>query len=174
MNIRNVSIQDYNLIKKYYHFSIFKSMRMKLSILVILLCLFYSVFYSVFYGFNPYSLIIDIIALFGAVSLLYRWFVQPKTIYNKNNSKLKDAKLEYIFTDEHLTIISGTDSYSGTAEMEYGVIIKAYETKEFFYLYVNARTAYAVDKKRFEEGTALDLRNLLLSKLPPKKYKIQR
>ena len=83
-------------------------------------------------------------------------------------------KNTFVFTDEKIHITSNNESYSGSAEVDYGVIIKAYETVEYFYLFINSKASYAIDKKGFESGTALDLRNLLLSKIPAKKYKYAR
>lgn len=52
--------------------------------------------------------------------------------------------------------------------------IKAVETETYFYIYVNATTAYIVDKKGFIQGDALDLRALLSGVVPEKKYRVTR
>lgn len=111
--------------------------------------------------------------LFWSLLMAFVWFESPKISYKKGgNSHIKNATNVYIFKEDELSISSDNDNITGNMQMSYHGIKKVYETEKMFYLYINPRVAYLVDKSRIENGTAMDIRNLLLSKVAPKMYVI--
>ncbi|MCL2062643.1 MAG: YcxB family protein [Firmicutes bacterium] len=68
--------------------------------------------------------------------------------------------------------ISGVEKADGTADKKvsytWDSIIKAAETKQYFYLYVNSAAALIAPKNGFIQGTPEDLRTLIAQKLPDK------
>jgi len=171
MEIKATTINNYETIKKYNKAFVYRNSRFYISIFVLLLFLGWTVFIIYASGDIIMSILNLFVFLFLLTLMLYRWFIKPKMRYKKSNTKLKDIRSEYVFTEDLIHLTSKTESYSGSAEIQYSVIQNVCETAEFIYLYVNKHTAYIVDKKNIENGTVLELRNLLISKLPAKKYK---
>jgi len=169
LNIKAAATLDYKTLKRFYRFGFFRSGKIKTALILLFLLLVYALIisgYSELYSLAEYSIIAFILML---LIIVFKWLFMPKIIYRKSNAKLKDMKNEFVFSKESIHLESRAESYSGNAEIDYNIIQKVYETDTFFYLYINAHTAYAVDKSRIENGTALELKNLLDSVLPPKK-----
>jgi len=80
-----------------------------------------------------------------------------------------DAKVEYVFTPEAFEDHTVSDKINTSSTIQYTMIRRARETKNFFYLYIASNVAHIVDKRGFTEGTAQDLRFLLIQQLDPKK-----
>ncbi len=82
---------------------------------------------------------------------------------------MKGVENEYVFTDEKIFVTSNGAEYSGQAEIEYTLLVKAYETSEYFFLYQTKNQVFIVNKATIQNGTAGDIRNKLSSFLN-KKY----
>ena len=99
------------------------------------------------------------------------WFSMPKISYKKGgNSHIRNVVNVFVFKDDELLISSNSNDISGNSLINYSIIKKVYETEKMFYLYINPRIAYLVDKTNIENGSVMDIRNLLTSKLQPKNY----
>ena len=175
MEIKNVTINDFEAIKSAFHRNFFKNkVVLRVSIFFLLIVLYF-VFNMVIFGFDLFWLFnIFFVFLFFTVLLLLRWFITPKIAYKKTNANFKNRRNTFVFNDDKINIASITATHNDTSEFAYDAIVKVYENAEYIYLYVTARRAYLLNKKGFESGTALDLRNLLQTKLPSIKYKYSR
>jgi hypothetical protein len=91
------------------------------------------------------------------VLLLSVIWVAPLRYYRSVQKKL-DAPIDYMFTEEQVEA-------SQVKPVQYDMISAAYETREFFYIYVSRRQIYIVGKKDFTTGSADDLSRLLKIKL---------
>ncbi len=81
------------------------------------------------------------------------------------------VKNEYVFTETKFTAASSSAGFSGTSEIEYSMLFKTVESKEFFYLYVSKNQAMIVDKGTVTESEAETIRQTIMFVLG-KKYKI--
>ncbi len=89
-------------------------------------------------------------------------FLLPKIQY-KSLSNMKETENEYIFCDDVIKIFTKNNEYNGSAEIEYSLFVKVYETSKFFFLYQTQNQVFIVDKSTIENGTAGDIKNKLLS-----------
>ena len=99
---------------------------------------------------------------------LFMYFVMPSVQY-KSMSKMKDIENTYVFYDDEFTAECSSEEYCGQAAVKYSLLIKAFETKKYFFLYENKRQIFIVDKATFEEDDASVLRERLSAELG-KKY----
>lgn len=109
--------------------------------------------------------------LIGVVLLLldlFMYFVMPRIQYN-SMSKMKDVGNDYVFYDEEFTATTVSEHFSGQDVMKYSLIEKTFETGKYFFIYVNKRQIFVVDKATVEGGAAEDIREKLSSVLG-KKY----
>ena len=111
---------------------------------------------------------IAITATFVLLIDMFMYFGMPKIQYN-SMSKMKNIGNDYVFCDEEFTVSSVSEEFSGQNVTKYTILVKAYETEKFFFMYINKRQLFVVDKATLEGGTAEDLREKLSSVLG-KKY----
>ena len=93
--------------------------------------------------------------------LYFTYFLSPIIKYNAQ-VKMKDAKNEYIFYDDMIKASTEGDEFNGETKIEYSLFVKAYETNEYFFIYITKRQAFMVDKSTIEGGTAADIRKKLI------------
>ncbi len=80
----------------------------------------------------------------------------------------------YRFEESEFAVETKVKGKIKESAVQYGALMHAAETKEFFYLYVRSSLAFLVKKSGIEEGSAQELRELLLSALGKKKCKFKR
>ena len=85
----------------------------------------------------------------------------------------QNTLVEFVFTEEGFTTVSRSASMAGTTECKYDMLVRVKESKNLFYLYNNARTAFIVRKDGFTEGTEEDFRLLLRTVVDSKKLRIK-
>ena len=68
----------------------------------------------------------------------------------------------YVFGEDRFQIETKIGKKAETKEVLYGELVRIVERKDAFYLYVSAQLAFLIQKKNIVEGTAEDLRRLLL------------
>lgn len=68
----------------------------------------------------------------------------------------------YVFGEDRFQIETKIGKKAETKEVLYGELVRVVERKDAFYLYVSAQLAFLIQKKNIVEGTAEDLRRLLL------------
>lgn len=92
---------------------------------------------------------------------------------NKNNELIVKKGLSnfYRFTADNVYIETGNaDAMVSSGNYTYDMFLNAYETSDYFFVYLNKLNAYVINKAGFIKGTAEDLRILLTSKYG-KKFK---
>lgn len=99
---------------------------------------------------------------------MFIYFAMPKIQYN-SMSKMKNVGNDYVFYDDEITVSSVSEHLSAKDVLKYSIMVKAYETEKYFFIYISKRQVFVVDKATLEGGTAEDLRVKLLSVLG-KKY----
>ena len=75
----------------------------------------------------------------------------------------------YIFRDTDFVAATDSSNYSGDSVIEYSFLEKVMETKDYFFIFINKRQIYAVDKKTFIDGDTASLSRIFSSALG-KKY----
>ncbi len=99
---------------------------------------------------------------------MFMYFGMPRIQYN-SMSKLKDVENSYIFYDDEFFTETVSESFSGQDVMKYSLLEKAFETERFFFIYINKRQTFVVDKATLEGGSAEEIKEKLTSVLG-KKY----
>jgi len=104
--------------------------------------------------------------LFYAMAL-----TRPKA-YVKRSPILFETGIEFAFHDDSFLTVQTGDIAKGTAITRYVALNKVYETKTMFYIYITPMQALLIAKCDITKGTPEELRNILITKLPAKKYVI--
>ena len=162
----------YESYKQYYWFSLFRGK-------------YYRYGKVVFHFFTALAIVIAILSfawldsvLAGVIStvstVIFCWyylmaFVRPKR-YVKQSPSFFQTGHRFIFDEDSLSVMQTGEIASGTSTAQYSALIKVYETREMFYVYVSPVQAFLLAKKDIVKGTPEELRGLLQSKLPHGKY----
>lgn len=97
-----------------------------------------------------------------------RWSYKRSFRRKIKTDKRYESPMEafYVFSEEGFDYAIGVNKGS----MGYKMLYKAYESNDFFYLYVNALEAYIVSKDGFTSGTPEQFRSLMVGKMGKKFY----
>ncbi|MBQ7173688.1 MAG: YcxB family protein [Clostridia bacterium] len=109
------------------------------------------------------------IDLFYILLYCFIYFAFPKKSYNAL-ANLKEAENEYVFCDDFLMISTVSAEYYGDAKIGYSLLVKAFETSKYFFLYQTQNQVLIVDKSTMEAGAAEELKNKLSAFLKKKYY----
>ena len=110
---------------------------------------------------QKWTIIIEIIVL-TIIAVCYMIFSQKKIIKDEmKSSKIKNEEIfEFEFFNEYIVIKN-----NGRKEkFEYKKICKIYETKTFFYLYINKNDAFLLSKDGFIEGNINNFKGFITNK----------
>ncbi|MCL1819207.1 MAG: YcxB family protein [Oscillospiraceae bacterium] len=88
----------------------------------------------------------------------------------KNSPALFDTGLAFTFHEDYFTVLT-TGMMSGTTDIRYEALYFAYQTKDSFYLYLQQKQSYLINKADFTAGTPEDFAELLKKVMPAKKYR---
>jgi len=93
----------------------------------------------------------------------------------KNAPDFANITNTYIFDGaDNFDVETQIGKKTETRVFDYANLHRAVETKRFFYLYVNAKIAFMIEKSGITEGTAEDLRSILCTALDDKRYKCKK
>ena len=108
-----------------------------------------------------------------AISLPLYYIFRPRNSANsvfKKSPALFEAGLTFTFHEDYFTVQSN-GMVSGTSDIRYEALYCVYQTKDSFYLYLQQRQSYLIDKKHFTIGKPEDLAILMKKVMPAKKYR---
>ena len=71
------------------------------------------------------------------------FFLIPHIQY-KSLSKMMDLGNDYIFRDEDFTAQTASEEFSGDSVVKYSFLYKAFETKDYFFLFQNKRSLRSI------------------------------
>lgn len=159
--------------KAYLHYYWY-SLRSNIRLMVIIVCLFVFgglTFYlqmrspSSYSASNPTVFVLILLILFA---LLVAWifFATPLRSYKK----VKTIVNTFSFESDGIHIQTQTDGANAQATYQYKTVVKALEKKNAFYLYIDKRRAFILDKEGFTEAGPEELREILGDKMG-KKFK---
>ncbi len=166
MEIKAKCKYDKEVVKSLLHLSLYKKSNPNKSFVFrsVTCCfpiLFGICYYSNFrFTFIPITYIVC--GLIAIVCNFFMHFIVPKIQY-KSLAKMKNVENEYIFCDDVFKSFTKNNEYTGSAEIEYSLFVKVYETSKYFFLYQTQNQVFIVDKSTIENGTADDIKNKLLS-----------
>ena len=166
MHITASSTYDRETVREMSRFMMFRNRRQnprrRIIMWTVLFCALMGTLIAemVLWGFSAFTLVL---VLLCAGILLWEWFfyLRLPDIQYKNAGKMADARNEFVFTETRMKASSTADEYSGSAEMEYDALYKIYETGEYFFLFLNKRQCYVVNKATVRDGTVEELRSVL-------------
>ena len=172
MNIKAKCKYDYETCKAVAHISTYKKYGPKKTITIRFIFVFVLMLLNfliiAFSGGSSINLLTFGCGALLVVLELFMYFAVPKIQY-KSLSKMKDLTNEYVFSDDGFTADCNSEEYKGKSEVKYSLLIKAFETKRYFFLFENKRQAFVVDKSTLENGTAEEIREKI-SAVIGKKY----
>ncbi len=155
---------------RFWAFSMFKGVNPKLKRTLTLgvwiligpsLILFNLIYYGLVYGNYLYLLdlwdwLIALIPLCGMLFFLNTVFMGGKKLYRKYPQMRIHHSFD--FGQEGLYVTSVSEFASSHSEINYSLLIKAYETTDAFYLFLHNKTAYIVDKSSLIQGNLVSMR----------------
>lgn len=109
-------------------------------------------------GFSLYTVILIIIFVLLCIAL---FCYVPLRIYEK----VKDRANEYAFNQETIEVENHRPMVNTHVSYRYAGLMKAYERKDAFYLFIDKRQAFLVSKSGFTQGSEDELRVLLINQL---------
>lgn len=108
--------------------------------------------------------LVFLLSMFLVVFLLWRFFrpIEEARKYDKNDKTIKEITYTFSFYEKYFKV-SDKKEYS---IFKYRDIYKIYETKRFFYLYVDRVHSLLIDKSNFKKGSSLEFKQFLIKKCP--------
>lgn len=159
---------DFECVKMVTHLSLYKKLAPKKGFLLWMFLvgiLFAAAILDAFFLDGDYALL-----GFSVVVLIwqcYLYFGLPKSRY-KAMAHLQDTVNSYTFGEDAVCVETTGKVYSGASRMEYSMLVKAYESSRYFFLFQNHLQVLVVDKTTITGGTAEDIRMWLLAVLGTK------
>ena len=92
-----------------------------------------------------------------------------KILYARQNKKLGTTFIDYVFTDEKISIEGNGPTGIEKMDVPYVNILKISQNRKFLFLSINKESALVVDKNNFSVGSAEKVVNLIKFRLSPKK-----
>jgi hypothetical protein len=170
MQIEAITRIDYKSYRTYYLFNFLQGKRSpwQARILLALAPLLFAGFLYLYFK-DP----ADIVNLIGACLMFFLGvvlytiiFIAPRRYYASVRKQI-EIPFHYRFSDEQMEVHQAETNRPGipTSATRYEMIYKAFETKDFFYIYINRKQIYIIGKNDFTRSSADDLRELLKARL---------
>lgn len=121
----------------------------------------------ILFGFNTSNFAYVLVAILAPLLVFYMYFIVPKIRY-KAMQGMRQSENKYVFLDDMLKISTAGQEYNGTAEVGYTLLVRAYETSHYFFLFETKNQVFLVDKSTLTGGTAEEIRSKLTSVLRSK------
>jgi ABC-type multidrug transport system fused ATPase/permease subunit len=110
------------------------------------------------------ALLMAFLVLMMLVLLFFIYIIQPMLLFNRLYDRLTMAQ-QYVFRDDVFEVRSEEPISKGQSENRYEVLYKAFETDDYFFLYIGPAVAYLLRKADFAPGAPEELRAKLREKL---------
>jgi hypothetical protein len=185
MQIEATTKINYASYRKYYLFNFLQGKRSpwQARLLLVLAPLLFAGFLYLYLK-DPadiINLIGTFIMFFLGIVLFSIVFITPRSYYRSVKKQI-EIPFHYRFGDEQMEAsqgesashhVPGKDNKKGsaaednapTAATRYEMIYRAFETKGFFYIYINRKQIYIIGKSDFTLGSAEELREFLKTRL---------
>ena len=120
-------------------------------------------------GISAGTIYLPVLILFLSVFFIIIPWISANSAYKKSPA-LFDVGIGFSFCEDYFSVLT-TGMMSGTTDIQYGALYRVYQTKDYFYLYLQQNQSYLLDKSSFTSGCPEDLAVLLKKVLPRKKYR---
>lgn len=100
--------------------------------------------------------------------VLFAYFLNPR-LKLKNFTDESIVSNHFAFDEKVIKISSESKKKSGSSEIPYSAFVRVDESSKTFYLFVNKTSALIITKSEITNGSAEELKKLLLTKIPNKK-----
>lgn len=118
-------------------------------------------------------LLMFIIVIAVDAMVVIGYFIKPK-VKLKNFTEDNIIINNFIFTNESILVSSKSKTRTGSTTIKYQWILKACESKNAFYLFVNKQGGLIITKSEITEGDEDGLRAFLCSKIPAQRNKLKK
>ena len=105
------------------------------------------------------------VSVFSNVKKIIKLLRQPKVMENTPHG---EEKREFFFDDDVFTFVKRGTISEVKREFTYQNLYAATETNRYFFIHLYKHTVCIIGKNDFSEGTALQLRELLVQKMSDK------
>lgn len=167
-SITNSSLITYDVYKKFYRFTLTKtrnpilcSSLICIALLFIFIALFFNQLHS---GYSQGMTILMAMIVTYCMYIIYQLTYGPRKSYKKSE-KFYENPFNFIFEENNFEVKSQNSLADVNASYRYGLVKKAYELNDAFYLFIDKKRAYIVLKNGFVNGTPEECRVLLKEKL---------
>lgn len=171
MKVKAIGKLDFEATKALVHLCIYRKNEPKKRMIfwtIVYMFLISVILFELFlFGMDTDSIALLLCAIFILGLQYYLYFFLPKIHYN-SLAGMKDMTNIYTFTDETIHIISNETEYSGQCEIKYSLIVNAFETKKYLFLYQNKSQVFIVDKSTINDGAIDDIKSKLISSISGK------
>ena len=149
MTITASARHDRKTMEKYLRFNMFKGRFYKISPYIygvlVAIFIFVAIMYQIALGFQLFMTAAAVILTVAyAVQIIY--FYAYPVMKMKKREYDTDNEIIYSFTDDGFDFYTAKAGEDKKAHFPYSKLFKIYETKEFFYMYLNKTGAFIVDK----------------------------
>lgn len=157
MKIKCSYKSSYEAFRDFCRFALFKAVSVKVYSVIFFVSLFAIIAYmSIYGGSGILTTLLVIVLLMGAI-MAFMYFLLPKAKYSAMYEKYSEpAEMEFIFEASFFSVYI-KDNYSGRTEKTlcpYQKIYTAYETKKYFFIYMDKNRAYIIQKSKVQGGSA--------------------
>lgn len=164
MEIRAKCKFDFSSIRALTHLEMFRKANPKKRMFFWLVCytilLTVAIFELIFLRADMQLYIMLGLSMVFPLLGIYLYFLLPRIRF-KAMAQMQGTENEYIFCDNLLKVFTKSAKYNGEAEVEYSLLVRAFETSTYFFLFQTNNQAFLVEKATIEGGTVDDVRNKL-------------
>lgn len=172
MELKASSVYDYKAMKALVYIGLYKKRNPNrsywfITIVAIALIAIFILFRDLLLDSKFEITLVALLAFFALMNSFFHFFLP--VISFRAMKKMAGIKVNFLFTDDSMSVHSESDLFEANSTIKYEVLLKAMETKARLFLFQTKSQAYVIDKSTIEAGSAEDLKNVLMPILG-KKY----
>ncbi len=115
------------------------------------------------WGFDAFRLCLLLMCAIAILLHCYLYFLLPK-LRIRAMGELLGCINRYDFCEEAFSVTSDMAELNGTAQINYSLVKRVYETKTYLFLMMTNSTAYIVKKESLDQASQSTLRKVLSQK----------
>ena len=168
---------DYKSFRNFFCFSLHKTKFYKIIPIFIYAISFLGsircILSLIFNGFDrSYVALASVYITLGIITITIMIYM-PRKCW-KNNFKIANTKIKYIFFEDKLLVENNNDSMNGTSKIKYEFLHKVYEFNDVLYIFITKSQALVVQKIAFSDDEIKECRSKLKSILNKNYYEYYR
>lgn len=120
---------------------------------------------------DTFTLLPPLTLVLVTVLFVIAYIVVPRAGFKKLTAVQGIVTNSFEFDEDSIKVESSSEKINSTGDFKYTALIKALETSEYIFLFINHNSAFVIKKTGIEGGRVEEVRNAVQSALG-KKYKI--